>query len=132
MTQGSVASTPLVLSTTTYGVTMDRITIAALLLIFNVVSAHASYSDINHDIGTSEFSSAVHVGVGATVSALTVYYLPKDMPIIPKIALGVVAALAAGCASEAMDKNWDNRDLGEWGAGGVAGALSFAIIRKEF
>ncbi|MBV5342317.1 hypothetical protein JZU68_01420 [bacterium] len=39
-----------------------------------------------------------------------------------KFVIGIAAGTLAGCVSESLDKNWDNKDLLEWSAGGVIGS----------
>lgn len=60
---------------------------------------------------------------GAIAAGLTVHCLPKKMNPTAKWLLGV----AAGCASEAIDKNWDNKDLAECGAGVLIGASVITV-----
>lgn len=86
-----------------------------------------SYDDFNRNLGESEFGTPVHIAGGAIAAGLTMYLLPQDWKPVTKWIVGLGAGFAAGCLSEAFDKNWDNNDLLHWGFGGVLGATLFTI-----
>jgi len=100
-----------------------RLLYALILLLSITASARAeSYADFNSALGHSDFATPVHITAGATVAGLTTYYLPETWPKTTRWIVGALAGVAAGCLSESLDKNWDNKDLGEWAVGGMVGA----------
>lgn len=113
---------------------MYKIVIGLLSLLFSLTYTSYCYSwdsyrEFNHSMGRSDYNTEVHLAGGGLVSALTIYYLPKDIYPTYKFIIGTGAGLLAGCISESLDKNWDNKDLAQWGIGGAMGAH---LILLEF
>lgn len=116
---------------------MRKVIMSIIMVIMVMASSVAfaeSYDSFNHRMGESEWNKPVHWGLGAIAGGLTTYYLPADMHPGWKWATGVLAGTLVGCASEMMDKNWDNDDLIQYVGGGVIGAtiVSIPIIKGSF
>jgi CRISPR/Cas system CSM-associated protein Csm5 (group 7 of RAMP superfamily) len=97
----------------------------SLVMVFGLVSnsfAWSSYNEFNEDMGKSDWNTELHLGLGGVIAAGTIYFLPKEMSPVTKWFIGFGAGLIGGCISESLDKNWDNKDLAQWGLGGAMGS----------
>lgn len=95
---------------------------AALILLFSSQLHAASHLKALKD-DTPGKDATNHIMAGGIVSGLTAHYLPEHWSPLAKGGLGLLASVLVGAGSEALDKNFDGKDLAQWGIGGVSGVL---------